>query len=1023
MKAQDFPDLQFEHITVKDGLSSNSVTAIAQDHQGFIWVGTSNGLNRYDGYRFKTYFHSNSDSNSLVNNDVQRLYCDKKGRLWISTEDGVSCFIPAQNRFINFSTLHKRPHQLKNNSSVGVYEDAKGIIWLTNQMDVLYKVLSDLSLEELKINLPGFTFYNQYLLGYDKIFSDRAGNEWAARGNRLYKLNTITKQVESTVDCKGQIDGFILKLIEDSAGHYYISTYGSGIWQFTPGNPVLTEIKVNFPSRIFGDIREWKYKNRDWIVGLEGNFGLCLVNPANLSVAKYVFIASNPGSIQGNNFSQCFIDSNNNVWIASNRGINKINAEQNIFTVVPVTDPGFPNYDLHTSTAVYGFFEADSSVWLSKRGVSTIEYNLNFNIKNYYSRLYPLSTVPGIFNICGYAYSFYKKGNELFITTDSGLVVLDLLKKISTIFFPEKLPTSPDFRTIISRGESEIWIRSFSYGLFVFNTETKKFTKRYDRPEFCTGCAVIRSNYLFKSRKGEIFVTTGGIGMGLFKYDNVSDKFKPVKAVNDERFSMLGNDLFGMDEDKDGNLWITRKSGLFVYSPEKNKIIEQDNGNEPSGNFQRICFDNYGNAWANGNSGIWCYLASKKTWISFNGQDGLPGSLFDGVIAKRNDGDIIASLEGAVAIFHPDKLTERFTGPPVVVTEAAVDKRLFTFSLVVGVEKKLTLAAGQNSFSADFAILNYVNPAASRYYYKLSPLVKDFQLNDNGHINFNGLAPGHYTLHVKGGDKTGNIFDMEDVLEIYVTPAWYQTTLFKILGIFTLSGLIVYFVRRRITAIRNKAFLKQKMAETEMQALRAQMNPHFIFNSLNSIENFIMLNEKRLASDYLNKFSRLVRSILDSSRNELVPFSKDMEALDLYVELEQLRFNNKFRVEKNIDPSLLQGDYRVPSLLIQPFVENAIIHGIAHSEKEGLLLSVSARLSGDFIKYTIEDNGVGRKQSAQYNLKNKPGHKSVGLQITMDRINYFNRGAAMSEAVKFTDLYDATNQPAGTKAEVYIKLI
>jgi hypothetical protein len=352
-----------------------------------------------------------------------------------------------------------------------------------------------------------------------------------------------------------------------------------------------------------------------------------------------------------------------------------------------------------------------------------------------------------------------------------------------------------------------------------------------------------------------------------------------------------------------------------------------------------------------------------------------------------------------------------------------VGGRSVAFALASGMKKKLTLRPGQNSFTADFAILNYLNPASSRYYYKLTPLMKDFQLNDNGHINFNGLSPGHYILYVKGGDKVGNIFDREDVLEIEVEPYWYQANWFKALMILGISALVFAFVRSRIKTIRKDASYKQKIAETEMQALRAQMNPHFIFNSLNSIENFIMLNEKRLASDYLNKFSRLIRSILDSSRNELVPFSKDIEALDLYVELEQLRFNNKFSFQKEIDAALLPGDYRVPSLLIQPFVENAIVHGIAHSERPDLQLTLTVKMENDCIKYSIQDNGVGRRQAALYNFHNKPGHKSVGLQITTDRINHFNGHTDIKNAVLFTDLYDAGGNPAGTKVDVIIKLV
>jgi sensor histidine kinase YesM len=199
------------------------------------------------------------------------------------------------------------------------------------------------------------------------------------------------------------------------------------------------------------------------------------------------------------------------------------------------------------------------------------------------------------------------------------------------------------------------------------------------------------------------------------------------------------------------------------------------------------------------------------------------------------------------------------------------------------------------------------------------------------------------------------------------------------------------------------------------------MNPHFIFNCLNSIENFIMLNDQIQASDYLNKFSMLIRSILDSSRNEMLPIVKDMEALRLYVELEQLRFNYKFNYKDFTDPDLIGGDYRVPSLLIQPYVENAIIHGLANSEDEDLNLTVTASLENDRIKFIIQDNGIGRIQSAEYNRLNKSYHKSFGLKITEERINLYKGGHKTDSSIKITDLYDEFKNPAGTKVEITIK--
>lgn len=224
----------------------------------------------------------------------------------------------------------------------------------------------------------------------------------------------------------------------------------------------------------------------------------------------------------------------------------------------------------------------------------------------------------------------------------------------------------------------------------------------------------------------------------------------------------------------------------------------------------------------------------------------------------------------------------------------------------------------------------------------------------------------------------------------------------------------------RLKKKREEAAFKQKIAETQMQALRAQMNPHFIFNSLSSIENFIMKNDKLHASDYLTKFASLIRMILDSSRNELVPFAKDIDALRLYTELEQLRFNSKFHFAYNVDKNILQGDYKVPPLLIQPYVENAILHGLAPASGNDLKLEIQTMLDDEYIIYRVHDNGIGRKKSTEYKQQNKPAHTSMGMQITEERISIFNKQKNANGEVTITDLYDENGKATGT--DVYVKI-
>ncbi len=202
-----------------------------------------------------------------------------------------------------------------------------------------------------------------------------------------------------------------------------------------------------------------------------------------------------------------------------------------------------------------------------------------------------------------------------------------------------------------------------------------------------------------------------------------------------------------------------------------------------------------------------------------------------------------------------------------------------------------------------------------------------------------------------------------------------------------------------------------------MAALKAQMNPHFMFNCINSIDAFIQTNDKYNATLYLNKFAKLIRNVLDSSKQNVVVFSKDIETLRLYIELEELRSENKFSVQINVDQELLNSDYKVPPLIIQPFVENAIIHGLRNKTGNDGLLKIDIWKIEEHIIYTITDNGIGRWAAGKINTGKE---KSYGIEMSYDRIKLFNNETTPS--VNIADLSD-DEEATGTQVTVTLKIL
>jgi LytS/YehU family sensor histidine kinase len=215
----------------------------------------------------------------------------------------------------------------------------------------------------------------------------------------------------------------------------------------------------------------------------------------------------------------------------------------------------------------------------------------------------------------------------------------------------------------------------------------------------------------------------------------------------------------------------------------------------------------------------------------------------------------------------------------------------------------------------------------------------------------------------------------------------------------------------------------ENLKGAQLDALRSQMNPHFIFNSLNSIENYILKNERMLASEYLGKFSKLIRNILENSKAEKIPLQREIETLKLYIELERLRLSNKFEVYYNISNDVLEDNIIIPPMLMQPHVENAILHGIRYLDERKGRLTISMIITHDeCLEYTLQDNGIGRAKSSEMKTYNNYEHKSYGIDITKNRIDLFNQKNNVNISYNIEDLYDIDNNSIGTKVTILIPL-
>jgi hypothetical protein len=400
---------------------------------------------------------------------------------------------------------------------------------------------------------------------------------------------------------------------------------------------------------------------------------------------------------------------------------------------------------------------------------------------------------------------------------------------------------------------------------------------------------------------------------------------------------------------------------------------------------------------------------------------------------KDKNGNLYFAGVDGIDLINPGKL-DLFPPSSVYLQSLEVNQKPFPFSTGVNNLKELSLEYFQNQITIETGVIDYYSRGKSSIRYKLEEINNSWQYAPSNYtIRFEKLLPGRYKLVIQASNSGNNFTGPEKILMINISPAFWNTWWFRTLAVLCLIALFYVFMRWRLRQKfsiqlersekeRQLAELKHKATELEMQALRAQMNPHFIFNSLNSINRFILQNNKAQASEYLTKFSKLVRLILQNSQCVLISLESELESLHLYLELEALRFDHRFdfkiKVEDDLDVAALQ----VPPLIIQPYAENAIWHGLMHKEENGYL-NIELFQQKEVLCCKIRDDGIGRKRAAELKSKSAATHKSMGMRITADRIAILQQERKMNTSIKVTDMVLAGGSCGGTEILLEIPVI
>lgn len=956
----------FTNISTEQGLPSSETYHTLQDSHGYTWITTDAGLCRFDGRTITTFTTKDGISENVVFNIRE----DRKGRVWFSTLSGFLFY---------FDYADLRFHRIAANNE-------------------LKKICGRYLIHSFFIG-PGDTLYCFYASRFGVIkvapadnYSSVSYQRMPVYFNRLILQNGINKKELMT----GGNTAFTVKdsifilfnkkrfsiekakspLSAGASNAIFSSIDNQGkLYLFDHGDlhiiDTLTGALENHTFPMNGLCVKKENDGDLWIGTLKGGY---FVKKGDFSQPPLYFLPDL-------SISDIMVDREGIVWICTlEKGLFRI-LNKNIRTI-SLTDKPLAFF-VSGGQQHIGMASGEELTITSQDPVwYTIQRQTWLPGKNIFKGLFVskgdtlYATDIGLFHAG-------EKGLEPLLCIDTGLVNREIVVKQMVLLNNDSVLASCAEGCIYYINKGKI---------------SKRIKLAYDL------------NVIKKLKSGKVIAGTRNTN-GLFELKNeMLIPFMPELPELHARVNFIA-------EDEDDNLWIaTNEKGLFCFSKQKLYCFSQKSG-LLTDKINSVAFDPGNRVWAGTARGLARIDYSKgldnADIISFSTNNGLPDLEIQHIV--EYNGNIWCGSKNSLFYFSSDKLRPDLVPPQINITSIKMNDVEVDFS------GDPVFKYNQNNLNVSFDGLSYKS-VNLEYLYKLEGYDSQWTKSGTAELQFTNLPAGKYTFMLYAiNNKVSSI-----------KPAMFRFTILKpfwltwwfialcILFMVVCMGLFVYW---RINTIKRREYIKtqlnKKMAKFQLTAVRAQMNPHFIFNAISSIQHYILENDSFRSYDYLSKFSLLVRNVLDNSKEEYILIEKEIDTLKLYMELEQIRFKEPFTYTIHIDESLNMDNTYIPTMLIQPYVENAIWHGFM-PKKTGCRLEINFKKAGeDRLEIIIRDNGVGRNATGAH----KRTHASKAMSLTRERLDALKIKNDSDYRITVTDLRDAAGNAAGTEIMLQIELI
>ncbi len=992
---------EISNISIDDGLSQNTVNAMIQDEMGFLWIGTNDGLNKFDGHQFKVFKSSAVDSALLSNNHIKAISKAENGDLWIATQVGLSKYNARSGVFERYYVGQIGESFYAENVINDLLID-RNSIWVATDKGIFYsESLVQPSFSPLPMNGSTRIKINQ-------MTQDDHGNVWLASEEGIYMINTSSKlavpigtsQIKESTLCINYFDGNIWAAQE--GGLVSIEVPETGIIDdeslrieryLAPGTNLLVR-------QILKDV------NGEIWIGTQSR-GVFTLDRSNKTLKAFVAkFKDNPHIFSATSVTEIFQDKSKNIWIGSlETGIFKVSRTSRKFGLLRAmggTDDGL------SSNRVRGLIEDGDYLW-----IATAKGLNKYNRKTLQCEIFTHNPNDrnSIISNDVRALDIDESGN-LWVGTNDGL---SLLNRSTSKFASIPLAESANkIRTIQVLSDRNVWIGSLGGGISVIEPDSKKIITQYSNSEL-ESKSLSSNNVMniFESSSGEIWIAT--YGGGLNKID--SDRKSFTRVVH-ERSTGISKMLTSIHEDSEGYLWVgSYGDGLFRVDPSdfSFRVYTEENG--LSNNVVYAAIPHGNSIWISTNHGLNKYNRLLRNISKYNAVDGLQSNEFNsGSYLQSESGELFFGGVNGLTFFYPDSIRSNELPPRPAFTDFRIyNKSVMPGEIVIKGDPPLSelvadsgrvsLSHLHNVFTVEFASLDFISPEDNRYAYQLVGFDRDWIYTDSRQraITYTNLRPGQYAFQMKAANDDGVWNERPIVLFIDIAPALWQRWWFKILTLFTVASFVVAFVYRKMTKNeRRRKYLEAEIkkhtreiyqqnqvlvdSENHLKTVNKKKDQmfyalaHHVRGPLTSLFNLMKYSQsedlvlpERDRLKYVQQLNEKVGHsllLLDNTYYWSLMEFDDIDPMTEVVNITQLTEQCVARhrvaaLSKNIsihvdneEHHYVKCDKNMTAIIIQNLITNAIKY--SHQDE-----SINVRFVADEnkIKLVVEDTGVGMNAS------------------------------------------------------------